>query len=71
MGRIWAEGFWAPPANVQDPATPGAPLLLAIAGLSVVTLAITVGAEPLFAVTSRAAQQLLDREDYIRAVLGS
>jgi multicomponent Na+:H+ antiporter subunit D len=71
MGRIWAEGFWAPPANVQEPAPAGAPLLIAIAGLSVVTLGITVAAEPLFAVTSRAAHQLLDREEYIRAVLGS
>lgn len=70
MGRIWAEGFWAPPAKVPDPALPGTPLLIAIAGLSVVTIGITVGAEPLFNVTSRAAQQLLDREDYIRAVLG-
>jgi multicomponent Na+:H+ antiporter subunit D len=71
MGRVWAEGFWAPSSTKNDQATPGAPLLIAIAGLSLVTLAITVGAEPLFAVTSRAAAQLLEREDYIRAVLGS
>ena len=69
MGRIWAEGFWAPPSNEPDAAMPGTPLLIAIAALSLVTLGMTVGAEPLFEVTSRAAQQLLDREDYIRAVL--
>lgn len=69
MGRIWAEGFWAPPSNEPDAAMPGTPLLIAIAALSLVTLGMTVGAEPLFDVTSRAAQQVLDREDYIRAVL--
>ena len=72
MGRVWAEGFWAPPSTtIQDHARPGAPLLIAIAALSVVTLAITIGAEPLFVVTARAAEQLLGRDDYIRAVLGS
>ena len=71
MGRMWADGFWAPPSSGQDSAHPGAPLLIAITGLSMVTLALTAGAEPLFAITSRAAEQLLGREDYIRAVLGS
>ena len=71
MGRAWADGFWMPsPANAKDMATPGAPLLMAIAGLSAVTLAITFGAGPLFDVTSRAAQQLLHRDEYIRTVLG-
>jgi multicomponent Na+:H+ antiporter subunit D len=71
MGRAWADGFWMPSAtNAKDMAAPGTPLLLAIAGLGAVTLAITVLAGPLFEVTSRAAQQLLHREEYIRTVLG-
>ena len=70
MGRLWAEGFWAPPAQVKEAATPGRPLVIAISALSMVTVAITIGAEWLFNLTSRAAQQLLDREIYIRAVLG-
>jgi multicomponent Na+:H+ antiporter subunit D len=71
MGRAWADGFWTPaPANATDAATPGTPLLVAIAGLSAVTLAITFGAGPLFDVTSRAAVQLLQRDEYIRTVLG-
>jgi len=69
MGRTWADGFWTP-ADTPDAMTPGTPLLVAIAGLSVVTLAITVGAEPLFALTLRAAQQLLHPHDYVTAVLG-
>ncbi len=69
MGRTWSDAFWRPAAQERDMATPGTPLLFAIAGLSAATLAITFGAEPLFELTSRAAHQLLDRGEYIRAVL--
>jgi multicomponent Na+:H+ antiporter subunit D len=70
MGRTWAEAFWRPSATAADMATPGTALLITITGLSLVTLAITVAAGPLFELTSRAAQQLLQRDDYMRAVLG-
>ena len=71
MGRAWVDGFWMPaPTDTNDRVTPGAPLLLAIAGLSAVTLAITFAAGPLFDVTFRAAQQLLHRDEYLRTVLG-
>ena len=69
MGRMWADGFWRPEA-VRDMGTPGTALLLAIFGLSLVTLAITFGAESLFELTSRAAHQLLQPDEYVRAVLG-
>ena len=69
MGRTWAETFWQP-AIEPDRTTPGAPLLIAISGLSLVTLAISWLAGPLFDITVRAATQLLRREDYIRIVLG-
>jgi multicomponent Na+:H+ antiporter subunit D len=69
MGRLWADGFWRP-EKVRDMGTPGTALLLAICGLSLVTLAITLGAEPLFELTSRAAHQLLRPDEYVRAVLG-
>ena len=71
MGRTWAEAFWRPAAaTVRDMSTPGTALLVAIAGLSLVTVSISVGAGPLFELTSRAAHQLLQRDDYMRAVLG-
>ena len=70
MGRTWSDAFWRPAATERDLATPGTPLLVAISGLSLVTLAITFGAGPLFDLTSRAAHQLLQRDEYIRAVLG-
>jgi multicomponent Na+:H+ antiporter subunit D len=70
MGGTWADAFWRPSADESDVATPGTALLIAIAGLSLVTLAITAGAGPLFELTSRAAHQLLQRDEYVRAVLG-
>jgi len=33
-------------------------------------VAMTIGAEPLFELTSRGARQLLQRDEYVRAVLG-
>ena len=71
MGRTWTDAFWRPAAApAGDMAPPGTALLAAISGLSVVTLAMTLFAEPLFDLASRAAHQLLQREDYLRAVLG-
>jgi multicomponent Na+:H+ antiporter subunit D len=70
MARVWTEGFWAPGPEVADTNTPGTSLLVVIGGLNVVTLAMTVWAGPLFDLTIRAAQQLLQRDQYIRAVLG-
>jgi len=70
MGRVWADGFWAPGPGTADTTTPGTPLLFVIGGLNAVTLAMTVWAGPLFDITLRAAQQLLQRDQYIRAVLG-
>ena len=69
MARTWADSFWGPAADAQDLARPGTPLLVAIAGLSLLTIAMTIGAEPLFELTSRGAQQLLQRDEYVRAVL--
>jgi multicomponent Na+:H+ antiporter subunit D len=70
MARTWSDSFWKPAADARDLGTPGTPLLLAIAALSLVTLAMTVGAEPLFELTMRGARQLLQREEYVGAVLG-
>jgi multicomponent Na+:H+ antiporter subunit D len=70
MARAWSDAFWSPGAKERDEVTPGTPLLVAISGLSLVTVAITLAAGPLFELTSRAALQLLQRDEYIRAVLG-
>jgi multicomponent Na+:H+ antiporter subunit D len=70
MSRAWADSFWRPAADAQDLAAPGTPYLLAIAALSLVTVGMTIGAEPLFELASRGAQQVLHRDEYVRAVLG-
>jgi multicomponent Na+:H+ antiporter subunit D len=45
-------------------------LLLPIGVLAAVTVMIGLGAEAVFALATRAAEQLLQREEYIQAVLG-
>jgi multicomponent Na+:H+ antiporter subunit D len=70
MARTWADVFWRPAGEARDLAPPGTPYLVAIAVLSLLTLAITVGAEPLYELTLRGATQLLHREEYVAAVLG-
>jgi multicomponent Na+:H+ antiporter subunit D len=69
MGRAWADSFWSP-AAAEAVASPDRPYLLTIGALSLLTLAMTVGAEPLFELTSRGAHQLLQPDEYVRAVLG-
>jgi multicomponent Na+:H+ antiporter subunit D len=70
MARAWTEGFWKPRPQGREVTAPGTSSLVVIAALSVVTIAMTVGAEPLHDLTSRGARQLLDRDAYVRAVLG-
>jgi multicomponent Na+:H+ antiporter subunit D len=70
MSRLWDQGFWKPAAPGADRAAPAAPMVAPIAVLSLLTLGVTPGAQPLFELAMRAAGQLLDPSDYIRAVLG-
>ena len=70
MGRTWAESFWRPAVEAHDMAAPGLPFLGAIAALNLVTVAMTIGAEPLFGLARRGAEQLLQPDQYVRAVLG-
>ena len=71
--RLWAEAFWkaAPEdAPVVQPAGRLAPLLAPSVVLAALTVAIGLGAEAVFTLARDAAGQLLDREGYVRAVLG-
>jgi multicomponent Na+:H+ antiporter subunit D len=69
MARLWSDAFWKP-ATRADAMPAGRSLLVTIAGLSLITLGMTVGADPLFALATRAAEQLLEPAAYVRAVLG-
>jgi multicomponent Na+:H+ antiporter subunit D len=74
MTKIWGEAFWKPaPAPLHTLAVPerDTSLLLPIAVLAMLIVTIGIGAEPLLTLATRAAKQLLDPGDYLRAVLGS
>jgi multicomponent Na+:H+ antiporter subunit D len=72
MTKIWAEAFWKP-----APAAPGprwsladAPALLwPVAILAAITVTLGLAVEPFFALSTRAAAQLLDPSLYVQAVL--
>jgi multicomponent Na+:H+ antiporter subunit D len=80
VGRVWTAVFWGPVAAVVKDAdredavdvgvarTPGT--MVATAALAVAGgLAITVVAGPLYAVSARAADDLMDTRGYVEAVL--
>jgi multicomponent Na+:H+ antiporter subunit D len=79
MTKIWAEAFWkAPPEPVEysideaaSPAgPPGIAMMAPIVALASLTVAVGFSVEPLFQLSTRAAQQLLNPNEYISAVLG-
>jgi len=83
MTKIWAQVFWKelPPDNHQDtlPETASTapvglaslkPLILPIVLLAALTVAIGLYAEPLFSLSTQAAEQLLHPTGYIQTVLG-
>ena len=75
MARVWEEAFWKPaPEHSPGPAHQSrisgvilAPVLLLVS----LTVGFSVAADPLYGLATRAAEQLLDREGYVRAVLGN
>lgn len=74
MARVWDESFWKPapdqPAHVAHPQRLSAAMLAPVAFLVTLTIGLTLAADPVYRVATRAAQQLLDRDGYVRAVLG-
>jgi multicomponent Na+:H+ antiporter subunit D len=74
MARVWAEAFWKPATDqgsepAHRPRIAGA-ILAPVVFLVLLTVGFSVAAGPVYALATRAAQQLLDRDGYIRAVLG-
>jgi multicomponent Na+:H+ antiporter subunit D len=74
MARVWEESFWksAPDqlASAAHQARFGAVILAPIAFLVALTIGLTLAAGPAYRLATRAAQQLLDADGYVRAVLG-
>ena len=78
MTKIWLEAFWkAPPASSAETAQGKAlsssaayyPLIAPVVLLALMTIAMGLGAQPMLVLSLRAAEQLLDPSEYIRAVL--
>jgi multicomponent Na+:H+ antiporter subunit D len=71
MARLWSLAFWkAARSDEVDRATPLWQQLVPIGALGMLSLAISVAANPLFELTSQAARDLLQPDAYVRAVLG-
>jgi multicomponent Na+:H+ antiporter subunit D len=70
MTKLWAEAFWKAAPDSPAPAARGERAALApIALLAAVTVAIGLGAGPVFELSRDAARQLLDPSAYVTAVL--
>jgi multicomponent Na+:H+ antiporter subunit D len=78
MIRIWSGAFWSPPEAEAKPVTAttpvragGGPFLMVAPTCALVacSLAVAVAAGPLYALSERTAQDLLDRDGYIEEVL--
>ncbi len=76
MIKIWNEAFWKPaPEGVMSPppaASKRATFLMyaPICFLTALTVLMGLAPEPVLVLVREAAQQLMDRTDYMRAVLG-
>src|SRR5688572_13179398 len=74
MARVWEESFWKPapeqPASRAHQPRLSAAILTPVAFLVTLTIGLTVAADPAYRVAMTAAQQLLDTDVYVRAVLG-
>ena len=75
MTKLWNEAFWKPtPAavgrSVEAPTSVPPTMLGPAVALAAITVAVGLGAGPVFDLASRAADQLSDPSQYIEAVLG-
>jgi multicomponent Na+:H+ antiporter subunit D len=74
MARLWEESFWKPAPMPTSSSAPqprlSLPIVAPIAFLVSLTIGLTALAGPVSRLTTRAAEQLLDRNAYVFAVLG-
>jgi multicomponent Na+:H+ antiporter subunit D len=72
MTKLWNEAFWKEPPEGRVPVAAPVPwtLLGPVVALAAITVAVGLGAGPVFDLASRAAEQLADPSHYVRAVLG-
>lgn len=71
IARTWNESFWKEAPDGPPTAKPVWQQLVPIGMLTTLTLAFSIGAGPLFDLTSAIAADLLNPEAYVSAVLGA
>jgi len=73
MTKLWNEAFWKEPPQGREVSAAPVPwtLLGPVVALAAITVAVGLGAGPVFDLANRAAAQLADPSQYVRAVLGS
>lgn len=77
MTKIWAEAFWkaqpeqAAPEVAKRPPGPLVFMVAPMAAMALATVLIGLFGEPLFEFSQRAADQLMNPQDYISAVLAT
>ena len=67
MSRLWDESFWKP-ASQPDKSSMSGLMLIPIAGLALITIALSIAAGPFFDLSLRASDQLLHPQIYMNAV---
>jgi multicomponent Na+:H+ antiporter subunit D len=70
MARLWEAAFWKPAPAVPRMVPLDNAIVAPVAVLVGLTLGLSIVAGPVFDLSKRAAEQLLDSNDYVRAVLG-
>lgn len=77
MTKIWADAFWKDrTASTEPPVLPPEAMsrwrwrLVPITVLTILTVIIGLAAEPIFVLSTQAANQLMHPTDYVQAVLG-
>jgi multicomponent Na+:H+ antiporter subunit D len=71
MARLWEASAWEPAPSAPSQVRFGPGITAPIVWLVALTIALSVAAGPVYAVTLRAATQLLDPAGYMQAVLGT
>jgi multicomponent Na+:H+ antiporter subunit D len=71
MARLWDAAFWKESPSAAPVARLNATMLAPIVVLVSLILGLTIAAGPVFDLSIRAAEQLLDRDAYIGAVLAA
>jgi multicomponent Na+:H+ antiporter subunit D len=69
MARLWEAAFWKPAPTGPRMMPLGSAIVAPVAVLVALTLALSVVAGPVFELSKRAAEQLLNSTEYVGAVL--